>query len=97
LRVLPLFSPWQREILVNRTQTIKKENNSSRYSRSLFGDEDPLEKTIQGVVSEVPANSHIEFNMLVSASTLEALNGEVTFARWFDNWVPVRLLTKNSG
>lgn len=77
---------------------------TEKLARSLFGDEDPLEKTIQadwgadlkvdGVVSEVPANSHIEFDMLVSASTLEALNGEATFTRWFDNWVPVYILLR---
>lgn len=75
---------------------------TEKLAQNLFGEEDPLGKTIQadwgfdlkvsGVVSEVPENSHFEFEMLVSAPTLAAVNGEATFTRWYDNWVPVYIL-----
>lgn len=78
---------------------------TEKLARSLFGEQNPLGKAIQagwgsdvmvsGVVADVPANSHIDFDMLVSASTLEALNGEATFTRWFDNWVPVYVLLES--
>lgn len=77
---------------------------TEKLARSLFGDEDPLGKTIQadwecdlkvsGVVNDVPANSHFAFDMLVSAQTLAALNGEATFTRWFDNWVPLYVMLR---
>ena len=75
---------------------------TEKLARSLFGDENPLGRTIRadwgsdlkisGVVGNVPANSHFTFDMLISAQTLVALNGEATFTRWFDNWVPAYVM-----
>ncbi len=77
---------------------------TEELARGLFGGENPLGKTlktdwgsdlkIDGVVDEVPANAHFDFDMLVSAATLRAINGEATFTRWFDNWVPLYVMLR---
>jgi putative ABC transport system permease protein len=58
------------------------------YAKKYFGDEDPLGKQITvedddrffyvvtGVVADVPANSHIQFDMLISLSTSELWNND---------------------
>ena len=60
------------------------------YAKKYFGDEDPIGKQITveddnrffyvvtGVVADVPANSHIQFDMLISLSTSELWNDD----RW---------------
>ncbi|HEY5748596.1 MAG TPA: ABC transporter permease [Chryseolinea sp.] len=60
------------------------------YAKKYFGDEDPIGKQIAveddnrffyvvtGVVADVPANSHIQFDMLISLSTSELWNDD----RW---------------
>jgi putative ABC transport system permease protein len=60
------------------------------YARKYFGDEDPIGKQITveddnrffyvvtGVMADVPANSHIQFDMLISLSTSESWNDD----RW---------------
>ena len=56
-------------------------------ARKLFGEEDPMGKTllfpengvtmqVTGVARDVPANSHVHFNMLGSFATVENLYGE---------------------
>src|SRR5688572_11894638 len=62
------------------------------YARKYFGDEDPIGKQITveddnrffyvvtGVVADAPANSHIQFDMLISLSTSELWND--------DRWIP---------
>jgi putative ABC transport system permease protein len=65
-------------------------------ARKLFGDEDPLlrvvsfregrrmgDVTVTGVVEDVPRNSHLRFDYLLSVATLEA-NKQNNYM--FDNW-----------
>ena len=96
----PLLAGNQETALVGPHSAVITE----KLARSLFGDDNPLGKTIQpdwgpdlkisGVVGNVPANSHFTFDMLVSTQTLVALNGEATFTRWYDNWVPVYVMLR---
>ncbi|MCJ7581456.1 MAG: ABC transporter permease, partial [Candidatus Aminicenantes bacterium] len=48
--------------------------------------------TITGVIEDVPNNSHLRFNALLSVSTYPALYGTDVFNRWADNWVPLYVL-----
>ena len=67
---------------------------SPRLAKKYFGDDDAMGQTlitnegklfhITGVLSEIPENSHLKFDMLISFSTLEALNGGTLLT---DNWL----------
>src|SRR5690606_34677502 len=41
--------------------------------------EDSLLFTVTGVMKDIPAQSHIQFDMLISFSTFESLNNEFTY------------------
>jgi putative ABC transport system permease protein len=68
----------------------------------VFGSEDPLGQVLRvnnridfkvtGVIADIPKNSHIQFNGLISVSSYPAIYGEDVFSRWGDNWVPVYVL-----
>ncbi|MDH4273382.1 MAG: ABC transporter permease, partial [Candidatus Aminicenantes bacterium] len=67
-------------------------------ARKMFRDEDAVGRTIRlgrrdvkvaGIIRDVPAASHLQFDVLLSVATIAADNGPQTFTRWFDNWVPV--------
>jgi len=88
------------------SSTALKEPNTTVISEDLayklFGEKEPVGEIIRaykqvdlkitGVIKNVPANSHLEFDMLVSVPTMEKMNGDEIFTRWFDNWVPVYVL-----
>jgi putative ABC transport system permease protein len=70
-------------------------------ARKMFLDEDPVGQVIRldrrdvkitGVIRDVPANSHLQFDTLLSVATVTAESGPQTFTRWFDNWVPVYVM-----
>ncbi|MDH4270613.1 MAG: ABC transporter permease, partial [Candidatus Aminicenantes bacterium] len=69
---------------------------TNETARKLFGEEDPLGQTISfregrgvgdvmvtGVVEDVPRNSHLQFDYLLSVATLEA---DKQNSYMFDNW-----------
>ena len=67
-------------------------------ARKVFHDKEPLGRVVRvddddfkitGVAEEVPANSHLQFEALLSVSTISA----ESFTRWFDNWVPLYIMT----
>ncbi len=67
-------------------------------ARKMFRDEDPLGQMVRrddrdvkitGVIKDVPAGSHLQFDALLSVATVTAQNGPETFTRWWDNWVPL--------
>ncbi len=67
-------------------------------ARKMFRDADPIGQIVRrdgqdvkitGVVRDVPANSHLQFDTLLSIATVTAQNGPETFNRWWDNWVPL--------
>jgi len=71
-------------------------------AEKIFGQQDPVGKTIRldddndyqvhGVIADVPDNSHISFQILISAVTLSAGRDNDPFASWGDNWVPLYAL-----
>lgn len=71
-------------------------------ARRYFGDEDPMGKTlkvgdrwdyqISGVIADVPANSHIQFDFLASFVTLKQIEGGWMFNNW--HWPPVYTYAK---
>jgi putative ABC transport system permease protein len=75
-------------------------------ARKMFGDEDPIGQAIRmgrqdikitGIIRDVPAGSHLQFDALHSVATIEAQNGPQTFTRWWDNWVPVYVMLRPGG
>jgi putative ABC transport system permease protein len=69
---------------------------TEKVARKLYGDEDPVGKhlsygvrrgrgdlTVTGVIRDVPANSHLRFDYLLSVATLEA---DKSNAYMFKNW-----------
>jgi putative ABC transport system permease protein len=73
-------------------------------ARKMFGDEDPLGQVVRfgrqdvkitGVIKDVPAGSHLQFDTLLSVATVSADNGPQTFTRWWDNWVPLYTLLRS--
>lgn len=68
----------------------------------VFGSEEPLDQVIRvynshdfkvtGVIADIPKNSHLQFNGLISVSSYPAMYGEDIFSRWGDNWVPVYVM-----
>jgi len=72
-------------------------------ARKMFRDEDPVGQVVRldrrdvkvtGVIRDVPAGSHLQFDTLLSVATVTAENGPQTFTRWGDNWVPVYALLR---
>ncbi|MFZ2053990.1 MAG: ABC transporter permease [Candidatus Aminicenantales bacterium] len=68
-------------------------------ARKMFIDQDPVGQVVRmggrtdvkitGIIRDVPANSNLQFDTLLSVATVAAINGPRTFTRWADNWVPV--------
>ncbi len=72
---------------------------SQDLAKALFGSDNPVGKTIRsafsrdlkvtGVFKNLPPNSHLQFDALISVSTMKALWGNDTFSYWLDNLVPL--------
>jgi putative ABC transport system permease protein len=72
---------------------------SQDLAKALFGSEDQVGKTLRsgitrdlkvtGVLKNIPLNSHLQFDALISVSTMPAIWGNDTFAYWLDNLVPL--------
>lgn len=90
----PLVSGDPKEVLRAPYTAVLTEETALKY----FGSENPIGKILKidnrvdfavtGIVKNVPANSHIDFDILLSFKTLEAVYPE-RFTRWmgdFDNW-----------
>jgi putative ABC transport system permease protein len=71
-------------------------------AKKYFGEEEPLGKTMQvsdtinvtvtGIIKNVPDNSHLTFDCVLSASTLYELNNRQVDSNWFNNSVYSYLL-----
>lgn len=69
---------------------------SKSLSEKMFGDKEPvgesydingLQFKITGIMEDMPANSHLQFDALLSINTIEHLYGEDSFTAWANNWV----------
>ncbi len=67
----------------------------------IFGIEDALGKvyefngtplTITGILKDIPENSHLDFDAIVSINILKHLYGDDTFTHWGNNWVNLYVL-----
>jgi putative ABC transport system permease protein len=73
-------------------------------AHKIFGEIDPLGQTVRldddndyritGILGDVPENSHLSFDVLISAVTISAGRDPDPFAAWGDNWVPLYVLLK---
>jgi len=100
---LEIFSfPWAKG---DRTTALMEPGSaviSEDFARALFGDDEALGKTIRvdhrydlnvtGILKEVPANSHIQFDMLISYTSLLATYDKPTLEDWYSNWLPLYVL-----
>ena len=100
---LEIFSfPW---VKGDRSTALMKPDSaviSEDVARALFGDEEALGKTIRrdyrydlevtGIIKGVPANSHIQFDILISYSNILASWGKRTLEDWYSNWLPLYVL-----
>jgi ABC-type antimicrobial peptide transport system permease subunit len=55
-----------------------------------FGDDNDYKVT--GIIADVPDNSHITFDLLISCVTIQAGQENDPFSSWANNWVPVYVL-----
>lgn len=79
---------------------------SQGLAHALFGNKDPVGKTIRyvfprdfkvtGVLKSIPPNSHLQFDALISVSTMPAIWGKDAFASWSDNLVPLYVRLGNN-
>lgn len=68
---------------------------TQRAAKKYFGSEDPLNKimmlsdtlslTVTGVVEDVPANSHLQFDAVMSRSTITRMRNNAPEDNWFNN------------
>ena len=68
---------------------------TEKAAKKYFGDSDPLGKamtlsdtiplTVTGIVKDIPSNSHIQFDVLLSFSTIVATNNNQQNDNWFNN------------
>jgi putative ABC transport system permease protein len=69
----------------------------------LFHDDEALGKnydfngtllTVTGVLKDLPGNTHLDFDAIISIDILKYLFGEDTFSHWGNNWVNLYVLMK---
>ena len=87
----PLISGDKKSALADPFTAVVTESTAKKY----FGNANPVGKTlitlndmpvkINGVVKDVPQNSSIKFNMLISMATLEAPANKESFS-WMNSW-----------
>jgi len=67
----------------------------------IFGEEEAMGQTyefngtplvITGILKDIPRNSHLDFDVIVSINIMKYLYGEDTFTYWGNNWVNLYVL-----
>jgi putative ABC transport system permease protein len=94
----PMLKGQPSSALINPYSIVLTEATAKKY----FGEEEPLGKTMQvsdtinvtvtGIIKNVPDNSHLTFDCVLSASTLYELNNRQVDSNWFNNSVYSYLL-----
>jgi putative ABC transport system permease protein len=79
---------------------------TENVARALFGKAEALGKTIRvdhrydlnvtGILKNVPANSHLRFDLLISYSSTLATWSKRTLEDWYSNWLPLYVLLHNN-
>jgi putative ABC transport system permease protein len=87
----PMIKGEPQSALIDPYSIVLTEKAAKKY----FGDSDPLGKamslsdtiplTVTGVVKDIPSNSHIQFDVLLSFSTIVATNNNQQNDNWFNN------------
>ena len=87
----PMVEGQPARALVNPYSIVLTEATAKKY----FGEEEPLGKimqlsdtinlTVTGIIKNVPDNSHLTFDCILSASTLYELNNRQVDSNWFNN------------
>lgn len=77
--------------LVDPYSVVLTEKAAKRY----FGDEDPFGKSmvlsdtitlnVTGIIKDIPSNSHIQFDVVLSRTTINAMNNNQPEDNWFNN------------
>lgn len=99
----PIISGDKQKALVNPYSIVLTESMAKKY----FGSVSPLGKimqlsdtvplTVTAVVKDVPANSHFNFDCILSRTTINALNKNLPETEWFSNgFYTYLLLSKNA-
>jgi len=100
----PLRLGHKNEVLANPYSIVLSEKMAKKY----FGEENPIGKTLEdkdgvayqvtGITENVPENSHLKFDFLISFQTLESLNGRSLISEnWLNNSYDTYLvLNKNT-
>jgi ABC-type antimicrobial peptide transport system permease subunit len=99
------------KFLKGNPNTVLRNTNSvvltESLAKTLFGDEDPLNKElkldnseplkVEGIIADVPANSSIQFEYLMSWSLYEKINPWVKKTGWGSNFCLTILQLENNG
>jgi len=99
LFTFPLISGNKNEVLNNPYSIVI----SPRMAHKYFGEKNPIGKTfvtndgiiftVTGVLKEIPENSHLKFDFLVSFQTIESINGKSLISEnWLNNGYRTYLL-----
>lgn len=94
----PMVKGNPKTALVEPYSIVLTENAVKKY----FGDEDPLGKSmslsdsisllVTGVIENIPSNSHLQFDVMLSRSTLSAMSNYEPETNWFNNGTYTYLL-----
>jgi putative ABC transport system permease protein len=87
----PMIKGNPSKALANPYSVVLTENAAKRY----FGDVDPMGKimalsdtltlTVTGVIKNIPSNSHLKFDVILSRTTINASSNNESEDNWFNN------------
>jgi len=77
-------------IVITRETALRLFNTEDALGETYNFNDTPLKVT--GIIENVPKNSHLDFDVLFSVTTLETLYGDDEFQKWGNNWVPLYVM-----
>jgi len=72
-------------VVISETTAIKYFGTTDVLNKTINANGGPLQ--VSGVIKDVPANSHIHFDLLASTFGLDFLNNAITQGSWVNPWV----------